>query len=236
VLSQILAGTRIPAAKLSHKLLERLDLTPEERDAFVASLADKHRSRKLKRMSRYFREISKELSGHAKPVEYRTLEIDLFRTIADWYHYAILELTFVENFSSDPKWIASELQISVSEVKLAIQRLKELGFLDEKNGKLFKTAPPLLTSDRHLTNSALKRRQKQILEKAITAVDEVPIELRNNTAMTAAIDPARIPEAKQRIQLFLDELTTFLEGGKKEKVYEIAVALVPLQITERKAP
>ncbi|MGE3973983.1 MAG: TIGR02147 family protein [Bdellovibrionales bacterium] len=228
-LSQILSGKRIPSVKVAAKLIERLGLSPDEKATFLSSLAEIHCNRKLQRTRKFFKDISTEIKSVTGRVQYRDLSLDLFRTIADWHHYAILELTFVDGFSSNPRWIAAELGISISEANLAIARLKELGFLSDEDGELKKSTPPLLTSDRTLTTSAHKKRQKQILAKAIEAIDEVPLEFRNHSAMTMAIDPKKIPEAKKKIQTFLDDLSVFLESGKKTQVYEASVCLFPIQ-------
>lgn len=233
-LSQILSGKRIPSVKVANKLVERLGLSPEEKVNFLNSLADVHINRKLQRTRKFFKEISSKTES--KKVNYRDLSLDLFRTIADWYHYAILELTFIDGFSSNPRWIAAELGISITEVNLAINRLKELGFLSEESDKLVKTTPPLITSDRNLTTGAHKQRQKQILAKAIETIDEVPLELRNHSAMTMAIDPQKIPEAKKKIQAFLDELSLFLESGKRTQVYEASICLFPLNKNRKDHP
>ena len=50
--------------------------------------------------------------------------------IADWYHFAILELTRLSEFRADSRWIARVLDISVDEVNVALQRLIRLDLLD----------------------------------------------------------------------------------------------------------
>ena len=54
------------------------------------------------------------LSGSEQRPLFTPAEIDtnVYDQIADWYHYAILELTFVEDFRSDPKWIARALNLT----------------------------------------------------------------------------------------------------------------------------
>ena len=57
-----------------------------------------------------------------------------------------------------------------------------------------------------------------------------PIEIRNHSSMTMAIDPAKIDEAKKMIEEFTHRLTEFLESGKRLQVYELNIGLFPLQI------
>jgi uncharacterized protein (TIGR02147 family) len=235
-LTQILNGKRIPSAKAAQKIVQHLELSPLAEKNFLLSLAETHAARKLKRARPYFQEILKQRRD-APPLnqtetlqaKYVDLSLDHFRTISDWYHYAILELTLTKGFQSSPRWIAAQLGISVTEVNLACIRLRKLGYLKTEKGRPIKTVAPLLTGDRQRTSAAHKKRQKQVLEKAITALEEVPIEFRNHTAMTMAIDPRKIPQAKVFIQKFLDDLSSLLESGQQETVYEASVCLYPLQ-------
>jgi len=92
-----------------------------------------------------------------------------------------------------------------------LKRLVELGLLKEVKGALRFT-------QLHIT-TALKRRQKQILEKAISSLENDPIEIRSMTRMTIAIAPEKLPEAKKMILEFNREMSRFLESGNKKEVY-----------------
>ena len=224
-LSEILAGKRHPSFKMAQKLLEVLELSPEEARRFLNSLAQAQKSRGLKRLNPEFRKQARR-AGSVEPV--RELSLELFKVIADWYHYAILELTYLPSFQATPGWIAKKLGISEIEAKLALERLESLGLVEEKNGSLIKTDLKLSTADRSLTTPAHKKRQKQILEKSIYSIENDPIENRNHSACTMAIDPEKIPEAKKRIQEFTRELCQFLESGNRSRVFEMQISLFPL--------
>ena len=224
-LSRILAGKQIPSFKVAQKILTRLNLSPEEQNQFMDSVAETQRSRNLKRLSPLLRGYEKKKNS-AKPAD---LSIDLYRIIADWYHVAILELTFVDRFHSHPQWIAKELGISVAESTLAIERLMNFGLLKQEDGVYVKTETQLSTLDKHITTPALRKNQKQFLEKAIHSLENDPIEDRNMSSMTMAIDPEKLPMAKQMVREFNQALCKFLESGKRKRVYNMEIALYPLQ-------
>jgi len=53
--------------------------------------------------------------------------------------------------------------------------------------------------------------------------------------MTMAVDPKKLPLAKQRIQEFNRELSSLLETGDRTQVYQFQSCLFPLEIkTEMK--
>jgi len=222
VVSQILAGKRIPSYKIAERLLSELDLTPEQQKHFLSSLALLHQKRGLKRLTPKFRELKA-----IQPSQ--ELSIDLFRVIGDWYHYGILMLTCVEDFQSHPRWIASQLGISELEAKLAVERLLNVGLLIEQNGRLQCTHDHITTADKNITTPALKRRVKQSLEKAVQSVERDSIDLRSMTYMTMAIDPKRMLEAKKLIEQFTNQMSGLLESGPRLEVYEFGIYLYPLQ-------
>ncbi len=224
-LSRILSGRLIPSPLTTRKILDRLALGPEEREAFVASLADAERSRSMAKIGGTW--VASKTAAAPRPKE---LSLDMFRVIADWYHYAILELTFTPDFNDSPSWIAQQLGISPAAAKMAIDRLLALELLSrDKKGRLRKTDVQITTGDKHLTTPAHRRRQKEILEKALESLENDPIEKRSQTAMTMAIDPAKLPEAKKMVEEFTRKLCAFLESGKQKQVYEMSISVFPLQ-------
>lgn len=224
--SKLLSGKQTPSMKLALRILSAIELSEADEKAFLSSLAEAQRGRKLQRVSAAFRNFNED-------VRPRELSIDLYRVIGEWYHAAILELTYTKRLRNSPREIAKLLEISAAEAKLAVQRLLQLGLLAEQDGALIKTSAQFTTANKNLTSPALRKNQKQFLEKAIFSLENVPIEERSVTSMTMAIDPERLPAARQMIRDFNQALCQFLESGKRTRVYNLGVALCPLQVKEK---
>jgi uncharacterized protein (TIGR02147 family) len=227
-LSQILSGKRIPAYRTAVRIIRALDLTPEEEQSFLGSLAEKHRSRGLQRLNPIFREIQSKPRQH---------QIDLFRMAADWYHVAIGELTLTDGFQSDPTWIARELGISVIEAKMALERLVNYGYLEVKDGKFVRLKPEeqIVFSGGAETYLAARRTfHRQLLEKAVHSLENDDPAVRDFTCWTVAIDPEKLNEARTLIETFMSDLSTMLESGKRKKVYHMEFCLFPLQTNPEK--
>jgi uncharacterized protein (TIGR02147 family) len=205
--SQLLSGKRRATPRVIAKICDQLSVPPKTRS--------------------YLMEGSKFRSTTASPT-FSQLTVDAFAVIADWYHYAILELTFTEGFQSSPTWIARKLKISPLEVKLAIERLKRLELLEETEGQLRKTDAFLTNGPDGATAPALKELQRQVLQKALEAIDCVPQGDKDITSMTMAIDPSLLPEARKRIRNFRRELCVFLEQGQRKRVYHLGLQLYPV--------
>ncbi|HUP57660.1 MAG TPA: DUF4423 domain-containing protein [Bdellovibrionota bacterium] len=226
-LSRLIAGKQLPTEKMARRLLARLDLAPQERARFLSTIGAQHGARNERKAKTVMGRFSQEI----RPTE---LSLEVYRAIADWHHIAILELTFVEGFKSDPRWIARVLDISVTEAKLAVDRLIGLGLLSEQGGRLAKTSETLTSADKGITTPAHRKHQRQLLEKAIHSLENDPIELRNVTNTAMAVDPALLPEAKRRIQEFQLSLCEFLQGGRRTAVYNLEVCLYPLSKETKK--
>lgn len=221
LLSKVLAGQASLSLKAALKVVAALHLAPDEQRLFMESIADEHKQKELSSVSPEFAQY--------EPPEVDELDLETFRVIADVTHYALLELTFVEDFESSPAWIAGRLGISLDEAETAMRRLLQLGLLEtDENGFLRKVNRSLTTKNKNVTTPAHKRHQLQVLDLSIAALENEPLETRSHTSMTMAIDPEKLPVAKKMIQDFMDGLCEFLESGKRKRVYQLGVGLFPM--------
>ncbi len=159
---------------------------------------------------------------------YSQVHLDNFTAISDWYHYAIVELTCITSFNAKPNWIARKLSITVEEAKAAVQRLKRVGLLKEENGRLVKSADHFTNKSGVATSSAHRELQRQVIEKALLAVDECLPKEKDITSMTMAIDEANLDRARDLIKKFRRDLCELLENGEQTRIYNLAVQLYPI--------
>lgn len=197
-LSQILSGKRIVSERIVKRIYHRIGKAPQ---------ADNSKKDSMK---------------------YMLLSMDAFTVISDWYHYAIMDLTQIKGFKSEPQWIAAKLDISPLEAKLAIERLLRLGMLAEKYGKLKLAVQNNTNYIEGQSSSAHKEYQRQIITKALHAIDNCPSDKKDITSMTIAANSKKIIESKEKIKKFRRELCLFLEDGVKDSVYHLGVQLYPV--------
>lgn len=158
----------------------------------------------------------------------RNLSLSYFEVISEWHYFALLSLTRLINFRSDYGWMAENLNISISLVKRSVEKLLELGLLDkDENGELYSTEINFATPT-DIKNASLRNHSLESLEMAETSLRNDPIETRDFTEITMAIDTDKIPKAKQMISDFQDQLCEFLEESNQDAVYKMAVQLYPL--------
>ncbi|AGH95775.1 TIGR02147 family protein [Pseudobdellovibrio exovorus] len=160
--------------------------------------------------------------------DYQHLPIGLFPHISHWYYIALLEMTLMKNFSSDLADIAERLNISEDVVRTAVQHLKKVGLLSEHQGILKKTKHNITNYKEGETSDAHKTFQKQILHRALEAVDKVEMDKKDITSMIFPMDVKKVPYAKKLIKKFRKEMNELLDDGNGTEVYALSVQLVPL--------
>jgi uncharacterized protein (TIGR02147 family) len=229
-LSRVLSGKKLLTPELSKKVLDHLTLSPKEERSFLLSMARAYEEEGARRKKAVVKDL---LKNPTSKILERDLTPEVFRIIADWYHYAILQLMEVPDFQAKASWVAGALGIQEMEAKLAIDRLKELEIIEDHQGTWRRTSGRLTTGDSRVTTPALRKRIRQITGKSLASLENDPIDERNHTTLTMAIDPAKLPIAKEMIQEFADQLAKRLQTRKK-RVYELQINLFPLQKGERK--
>ena len=142
ILSRILSGQRPISVNLAMQLTAVLDLDESLSKAMILSVVQAQSknakiSKKLK--LKMETELKASMNDEITRPTYTTIDTEQFKSMANWYHLAILNLTKVKGFKSEPRWIAKRLGISSIEARDAIERLLALGLLTETEQVLSRT-------------------------------------------------------------------------------------------------
>lgn len=159
--------------------------------------------------------------------DFKVYQTDMYNIYTHWYYFALVEMTSLNNFNSDPLWISQKLGISAEEAKEALERLLRVQMITIRNGKYVKTN---LNTDSPSGKSseALKNVCEQTLDLAKAAVRRQKVESRSCSNIVMAIDKKQIPKAKQMIIEFKRKLSEVLESGKAEDIYCFSANLFSL--------
>lgn len=166
--------------------------------------------------------------------DFQQPSLDQFSVIADWYHFAILDLTSLQSFQSDPQWIADKLSIKPYQALAALERLLRLGLLIKEKSRIKKSKSFLTNYNEGTTSAALKEYQRQVIQKALHAVDHCHQEDKDITSITIAADSRRLNSAKAMIKKFRRDLCQYLEGGEADSVFHLAVQLYPVTALKKR--
>lgn len=167
---------------------------------------------------------------------YEPIEFEKMAVVGDWYYFAILSLTEIADFESDPTWIAERLNIPVKTVESALQVLLKHEMIErDESGKIKNTGKNFSAPDQTV-NLGVRRSHYQALDLARESLDRDGIHERSFLAMTMAIDPSRLAKAHKKIKKFQEQLMLFLEGGEKKEVYRFCTQLFPLSRSTKRIP
>ena len=157
------------------------------------------------------------------------LTAETVSAIAEWYHFAILELTRLTEFRPDSRWIARVLDISVDEVNVALQRLIRLDLLDmAAHDRWVDTAGDARVSLQSLSPETCTARQTGSARLSASAARRVPVAFRDQTSITVAVNSRSLPRAIELVSRFRQQLLDLLTEGDADDVYQIEIALFPV--------
>jgi uncharacterized protein (TIGR02147 family) len=221
-LSRILAGKRkIPLSRVE-QICERVDAPKEWKKLF--KLVAAYEGSKSAHQNEFRKQIETLTAKHP---EYTMVSDACFQIICGWQHGAIIELTKLKGFKSEPAWIAARLGISVMDTHLAIDRLLRFGLLIEQGGRLKASAAGFSVPD--VSSSAIRQFHEMMLSKALHSLRYSPVEKRNFQSSIVATSQTKILEANQRINDFIDDLTRWLESGEQDCLYAIGIQAFPIE-------
>lgn len=161
---------------------------------------------------------------------FRQLEESQFRIFREWYHSVIREMVSLKGFRGQAEWISQQLggQVSVAQAAESLKLLVELGLLSRTaNG--YKQQTPLLTTNDEVPNLLVKQYHTQMLELAGKALQDLPGDQRDVSALTFGVRKKDFPALKKHLQLMRKELLDFsVDAGEAEEVVQVNIQLFPL--------
>lgn len=216
--SEILNGKRQVTQKMAHRILDRLNVSPDKQEKTLASFGKATRRKKAAIKS----------TNPVSPLNFIQIDMDQFHLVSDWHCFAVLSLADTRDFKDDPTWVAKRLRIKPQDARMTLDRLERLGLLAKNSddrrvatGKQFST-----TTD--VVNHTLRKHHYQNLELARRALDEDELLERDFSFITMAVDPSKLPRIKEKIRNFRRELCAEFESGARKEVYKLCVQLFPL--------
>lgn len=211
-LSELFSGQRNLSLGLAERIVSNLELAKDEREEFLKTV-----------ISQRLRQVEIKHTARAETI----IPDEALKVIADWYHFAILSLVRTYDFDPRPVLVARRLGISVVEVRQAFKRLEGLGLIRKEGESWARTSKNLSTSW-DIPSEALKKTHAQELERAIVALQAVPLEKRDVSAFTMPTNISQLPKAKRLIREFQASMEGILETGPKTEVYTLNIQLLPV--------
>ena len=220
-LSQNLRGLCGISVAKAEKIAGRLQMRDDEKALFLALVESQHAR------SRVARAQAEASLTKIREENLDVISLEKFSAVRDWYHFAILQLVDVKGFRADAGWVAERLGVSVDLINDAVRRLTTLGLLSTEDGQWINTQKDLELPG-GIPSRTVREHHRQIITKAMLALDHVPMEAREFGSLTFAVDHTLLPEMKTLIRDFQLKLNKLSHQGIKTSVYALSMQLFPL--------
>lgn len=222
-LSEVLAGRYGFSREKALKVGERLHLDPEAKEDFADLFVAKFSRSSTKKQEALLRIQKRRVSSAG------TVTVDAFRAISDWYHMAILELVTLPSFKSEIPWVAKKLGISSLVCEEAINRLLRLNLLRKNDSGKWECTEDFTAIGNNTPSEAIRRFHKQILEKALQALEYQDIESRENSSTIFSIKRSSLPQARADLKKFRQEFASkYTAESPSDSVYCLSIQLFDL--------
>ena len=219
--SRLLRGERPLTLKQVVQISTLLELSETETKRLIQTVSGKSKNKRL------IDKIESKKKNNLTPIKF---EIERFKMISQWYHLAILSLIHVSDFQSSPAWIAKRLGITTIEAESAIQRLLKLGLIEKNNHVLSRAKGSIFVKTKQ-SEAAVREFHSQMIDKAKDALkktEQEAFEARYIAGSTIAIDRAKLPELKERLQKFQIEIAELAKSNQYTDVYHLNLHLFPI--------
>lgn len=227
--SHLLNGRKGVSPQAAEKIGKRLGWTAKEIEFFCSLVASEYaRSRTSKQVAR--EQLKKYDLVDQNAIE---LQLDLFKIVADWHHFAILELLKLSRQKQTVRSIAKRFLISEIEVDLAFERMIRLGLV-EKNKNGFELQQDTVLSTENMSSDAIRKFHSQVLEKAKTALMTQAVQERYFRTQFFPVRCQDVSAAQTEIREFFEKFTQkFSNGSGGDEVYSLGVQYFRLSESEK---
>jgi len=224
ILTGIISGKSGLSRQGAKKLVAGLKLGGDE-SKFFLKLVELANARNPAEYAVVFQQLLKD-SRFSKAHPLAAAE---FRYYRQWYYPAIREILLFNTLT--PEEIQERLRwpVGIQEINTALNDLKELKFVSEKEGR-YSSSQRLIMTPAEAPVAQLGIYQRQMLEKAHQALDELPSDRRDIRSSTMSIDKDLFPELKAYMhQVLMDVMERFeSQSTKKDLVLQLNTQAFPL--------
>jgi uncharacterized protein (TIGR02147 family) len=200
------------------------------------ALSEETRIHCLKKIGASKKEIDVILKkGASEPLSHDVIPEDVFEVLGNWRYFAVLEFLRISNEDTSLfKLLKKKLDLDKDEAQNILSTLERIGFIEYKAGVYEVLKPNNSWSTAGGDTSLLRRKmQKDILERSMHALENVPMDQREHGSLLVAIDKKRLPEFKEALRRTRLELSDFFQSTTEyNEIYQFQMSFYPVTTLE----
>lgn len=212
--SEFLRGVSIPGPLLSQRIVTALRLTENQKQQLNLLIASHLSVRKSRKNSEAYQLADKE-----------------FTLLPDWQHFAVLNLLNTAKAQPSVPWLADRLGLAEGAVEDSLEKLNLAGLVSEKDG-FYKATHQHLSSTNTVPSEALRNYHRQMIQRALWSIDNVPMELRNVTSIMMTANPSNLYKLKVLTNEFKQRAAELFGEGETTDVYNLCIQIFPATVVD----
>lgn len=222
-------GQRRLSPESVERVAQGLGLERREVEAFEA-LVEMGQAESDSRRNRAYARIAK--MAQRDPV--KKLEVDQYEAYSRWQTMVVRELAQLPDFDEDPERLAKRMRFKTKpdEIRRGIDNLERLGLLVRGEDGRLEPAEKNLTSGPEVRSLAIRNFHRSMLQRAVEALDTVPLAERNVSGVTVALNPRQYQRVIELVMTLRREVLAVAEdvqpGDEAPQIHQLSFALFPL--------
>lgn len=224
LLSMIANGKRLPSNEILETLFEEWKIDHTQREIIRIKLEIEKKTKKNK-PTLYLLE---RLARLDKKSPFKKIDLNTFNSIKEWHNLVLQILVSTPSFKEDYLLISQQLRkkISPSQVRKGLETLLKTGLLKRNaiTGELeSKTSDASCETTHDIPSEAIKEHHRGMINRALEAMDEQPVEERHFNALTLKFDFERKREAKEALLNFVKDFNRQFYDEKSNDVFQLNI-------------
>ncbi len=217
-LSQVVTNKRKLPLKFGLRVADLICQNEKERSLFIESL--------------YYTKVSIDDIKINNEINQFVIDNSHYKVIAEWEHFAVLELFDLVNFEINPPNIAKKLGVTKERAESVLENLVISGLIIKLENTYQKQHQEIRTTE-DISNRALIDAHMETLELGKKKLEQIDLEHREYSSVTIGVDISKLKEAKAIIREFKMKMRELLRDGNKTEVYQLAMQFFPLTKLEQ---
>ncbi len=164
----------------------------------------------------------------------RQVEIDQYGYFSHWYTPVILELICQNGFKGDCEELAAMVlpPVKPKEARLAVDLLSRLKLVERAPDGSFHRTSAALHGSAEIAALSLRSFNRQMVERALDAIDILPADRRHASGVTAGISVRTYNVIEAEIEAFKDRIIAIANNDEgSDYVCQLNIQLFPLSRT-----
>lgn len=224
-LQLVMKAERNLSVPMAERVGKALNLEPNEASFFRKLVELEHADSEEQRESAQtdlFR-IGCRLKAKLLPANHKAV-------VSTWYHLLVRELVCLPGFEASGEWISNKLRglISVAEAEKSFSLLQRVGLIRFEGGK-YCLSDVAIDTGNTFGESAIIQAHQGTLKTWAAVLPQTDPELREIGSLNIPIDSRKLPEFRERIRAFQDEIVGWLQNETNpDRVVQLGVYLIPI--------